>query len=74
MQLRLRCALKKCEVAAASTIRESRCSTESTSHRHLRSLDWTGLANDLATQVIGHHTNRLLPMGPHLISDLHVAS
>jgi len=34
-----------CQVAAASTIREMRSSSESTSHRHLqRSLDWTGRA------------------------------
>ena len=36
------------------------------SHRHLqRSLDWTGRACGLASQVTGPHTNGLLPVGPH---------
>jgi hypothetical protein len=38
-------------VGAASTIREIRSSSESTSHRYLqRSLDWTGWANALASR------------------------
>ena len=56
---------QKCQVAAASTTREIRSSSESTSHRHLRSLDWKRRANGLATQVTGHHTNGILPIGPH---------
>jgi len=51
-------------VAAASTIREMRSSSESTSHRHIqRSLDWTERANCLASKVTGHNTNRFLVLG-----------
>ena len=53
-------------VAAASTIRKMGSFSISTSHRHLqRSLDWTGRANGLASQVTGPHTSGLLPMVPH---------
>ena len=52
-------------VASASAIWEMTNLSESTSHRHLqRSLDWTGRANDLASQVTEIHTNERLPMGP----------
>ena len=52
-------------VAAASTIREMRSSSEAISHRHLqRSLDWTERVNGVASQVGGPHTNWLLPVGP----------
>ena len=54
-------------VAAASTIREMRFSAESTHHHHLQqSLDWTGWASVLASQVTGPHINGLLPVGATL--------
>ena len=66
---------QKCHVTAASTIREMRSSSESTSHCHLQqSLDWMVQANALASQVTGPHTNGLLSMGPHWRPDIHVAS
>ena len=53
-------------VAAASTVREMRSSSESASHHHLQlSLDWTGRANGLSSQVAGPRTNGLLPLGSH---------
>jgi len=56
---------QKCQVAAASTIREMRSSLESTSHYHLqRSLDWTWWANGFASQVTVPHINGLIHMGP----------
>ena len=53
-------------VTGASTKREMRSSSKSTSHWQLkRSLDWTGQANDLASSVTGTLTNRLPPLEPH---------
>ena len=44
--------------------KEIRSYSESTSHGHLQgSLDWTGRANVLASQVTGPHTNGLLLIG-----------
>jgi len=46
-----------------------------TCHRHLqRSLDLTGRACGLASQVSGPHTSGLLTTRPHWTLDLHVAS
>jgi len=61
-------------VVASSVIREMRSSSESTSHYHLQwSLDWTGLANVLTSEVTRPHTNGL-PMEPHWNPDLLITS
>jgi hypothetical protein len=63
---RVRSKMPRCclVVTAASTIREMIYFSEST-YDLPRSLDWTGQANGLASQVTGPNTNGLLPIGPH---------
>jgi hypothetical protein len=67
-QQRLTCGAQNYQfVAADSTIREMRSSSESTSHRHVQSsLDWTGWTKALISQVAGSLTNGFNSFGATL--------